>query len=176
MSRAFFLKTPRLGFSRWRESDLALARQLWGDARVTKLIGAERGFSAEQIESRLALEIANEREFGVQYWPVFRLLDDVFMGACGLRPYDLPWRIYELGAHLVPDVWGNGYASEAARAVIDYAFVSLGAENLFCGHNPNNTASRRLVEKLGFHFIGEEYYAPTGLMHPSYLYIAPPNE
>ena len=37
-----------------------------------------------------------------------------------------------------PKFWGHGYATEAANAVINYAFEVIGAESLFAGHNPNN--------------------------------------
>lgn len=60
------------------------------------------------------------------------------------------------------------YGSEAIAAVIKYAFTILGAEKLFAGHNPKNTASRQLLNRLGFAYIGDEFYAPTGLYHPSY--------
>jgi RimJ/RimL family protein N-acetyltransferase len=64
---------------------------------------------------------------------------------------------------------GQGYADEAARAVIDYAFGSLETSELFARHNPANHASRRLLEKLGFRYTHDEHYAPTGLCHPSYM-------
>ena len=59
--------------------------------------------------------------------------------------------------------WGQGLAQEAGRAVIEFAFETLGVKGLFAGHHPANDASRRLIEKLGFHFTHEEFYAPTGL-------------
>jgi RimJ/RimL family protein N-acetyltransferase len=65
--------------------------------------------------------------------------------------------------------WRCGYASEAACAVIEYAFKKLKANGLFAGHNPRNEASRCLLEKLGFHYTHDEYYPPTGLNYPSYL-------
>ncbi|HUV51221.1 MAG TPA: GNAT family protein, partial [Anaerolineae bacterium] len=43
---------------------------------------------------------------------------------------------------------------------------------LFAGHNPKNEASRHLLEKLGFRYSHDEYYAPTGLNHPSYMMTA----
>lgn len=61
-----------------------------------------------------------------------------------------------------------GYAVEAARAVIDDAFSVLNADGLFAGHNPKNTASAKVLGKLGFEYIGGEFYEPTGLYHPSY--------
>jgi RimJ/RimL family protein N-acetyltransferase len=45
-------------------------------------------------------------------------------------------------------------------------------DGLFAGHNPKNEASRQLLEKLGFRYTHDEYYAPTGLNHPSYMMTA----
>ena len=65
--------------------------------------------------------------------------------------------------------WGQGYAIEAARGIIKYAFQVLGVEGLFAGHNPKNIASKNLLEKLGFQYTHDEFYKQTGLNHPSYL-------
>jgi len=164
---AYFLQSQRLGFRPWSDADLDLAMGLWGDPEVTRLIGGS--FSRDQVRERLAREIATLREYGVQYWPVFLLVAGDHVGCCGLRPYRIEERVYELGCHLRRAYWGQGYAQEAARAVIGYAFGALGAAALFAGHNPANEASRHLLLKLGFVYTHDEYYAPTGLYHPSYL-------
>ena len=66
-----FLKTERLGFRCWREEDAAYALTLWGDYQVTKLIDARGQLSEDQVLERLAKEIEMEREYAVQYWPMF---------------------------------------------------------------------------------------------------------
>jgi len=109
------------------------------------------------------------REFKVQYWPMFFLRTGEHVGCGGLRPYKVEEDILELGFHLLPNYWGEGLAIEAARGIITYAFDSLGAKALFAGHHPENAASRRVLEKLGFARTHEELYPPTGLLHPSYL-------
>ena len=119
------------------------------------------------IKNRLELEMANGREYGVEYWPIFKLGNDEFMGCCGLRPHQGEAK-YEVGVHLLPEFWGQGYACEALRTVARYAFASLGAGRLFAGHNPHNVASKRLLAKVGFTCVGDEFYEPTGLYHPSY--------
>lgn len=144
-----------------------MAMELWGDAKVTAFIGGP--FSAEIVQSRLTKEIGQMRECGLQYWPIFLLDGDRYVGCAGLRPYRLEERVYELGIHLLRRFWGQGLAKEAALAVIGYAFDVLHAEALFAGHHPANEASRRLLLKLGFVPTHEELYPPTGLMHPSYL-------
>ncbi len=168
-STQYFLGTSRLGFRRWREADVDIALGLWGDPNVTRRFDARGKLSKDQIRQRLAQEISCQREHGIQYWPIFNLKTREHVGCCGLRPYDLSREIYEIGFHIRSDRWRQGYASEAAAAVIDYAFDTLKAKALFAGHHPQNDASRHLLAKLGFRYTHDEYYPPTGLYHPSYL-------
>lgn len=168
----FFIRTARLGFRHWREDDLALALGLWGDVRVTRFIDARGELSREQVQQRLAAEIAGQSEYGLQYWPIFLLASNEHVGCCGLRPYDPARQIYEIGFHIRPEYWRRGYAREAALAVMHYAFEKLNAAGLFAGHNPQNEASRHLLAKLGFQYTHDEYYPATGLEHPSYLMTA----
>lgn len=171
--REFIMRTERIGFSLWKEEDTELARLLWGDPEVTHYISADGRFSDEQIKARLQTEISNGDQYQVQYYPMFELKSEEFIGCCGLRPYfekasKCIDSTYEIGFHLRRKFWGNGYAKEAASAVIHYAFEHFRAEKLFAGHHPENHASRKLLEKLGFRYIGSCYYEPTGLKHPSY--------
>jgi [ribosomal protein S5]-alanine N-acetyltransferase len=164
--RSYFMRTSRLGFGTWSRDDLALAIALWGDARVTHLIGGP--FSPQWVEERLALEIATQSSYGFQYWPVFRLADDAHVGCAGLRPVPGSEGVLELGFHLRTEHWGQGFATESARAVITYAFTTAGAGTLVAGHHPQNEASRRVLLRLGFQHTHDAHYAPTGLDHPSY--------
>jgi ribosomal-protein-alanine N-acetyltransferase len=164
--RSYFMRTPRLGFSTWSPDDLELAMALWGDARVTRLIGGP--FSRRWVEERLALEIANQARLGIQYWPVFRLADDEHLGCAGLRPVPDSEDVLELGFHLRPEHWGRGFATEASRAAIAYGFGTAGARTLVAGHHPENEASRRVLERLGFRHTRDELYVPTGMAHPTY--------
>lgn len=171
--REFFIQTERIGFSMWKEEDSELAESLWGDPEVTRYISADGKFSREQINARLQTEISNGEKYHVQYYPIFVPESGELIGCCGLRPYfedlsECNGGVYEIGFHLRRKFWGNGYAKEAASAVIDYAFEQIKAEKLFAGHHPENQASRILIEKLGFREIGRRYYKPTGLNHPSY--------
>jgi RimJ/RimL family protein N-acetyltransferase len=160
------IKSKRIRFGHWAKTDIDLAHELWGEPDVTKYISKTGLFSDEQIAERLKFEIASEKESGVQYWPFFEKTSGKFVGVAGLHPHGVG--IYEIGFHLKPEFWGKGYAIEAAEKVIDYAFNELGAKELFAGHNPNNIASKKLLEKLGFEYTGDEFYEPTGLYHPSY--------
>jgi ribosomal-protein-alanine N-acetyltransferase len=171
MTRPYFLTTVRLGFGLWTPGDLDLSMALWGDPRVTRLIGGP--FSRQQVSERLAREIASQEQHGFQYWPVFRLSDGVNVGCCGLRPNPAEKGVLEFGVHLRPEFWRQGYGGEAGEAVIRHAFATLGARGLNAGHHPRNEASKALLLSFGFDYTGDEFYAPTGLRHPSYLLLGP---
>lgn len=170
--REYFMQTDRIGFSLWNKEDNSLAEMLWGEPEVTRYICASGKFTKEEIQRRLEKEMRQQKEYGVQYWPVFDLADQELIGCCGLRPYldetgdDV--LVYEIGFHLRKEYWGLGYASEAARAAIAYAFRRQKADQIFAGHHPENEASGRLLKRLGFSYAGMNYYEPTGLYHPSY--------
>ena len=162
--------SERLRFRRWREDDLPLARLLWDDRDVTARIGAV------DAAARLELERTHDREHGVQYWPMFERASDAdtesaFVGCAGLKPRDPERHVFELGFHLRPAHWGKGFATEAARAVVRFAFAEAGARELFAGHHPENAASRGVLLKIGFRYTGDELFPPTGLMHPSYSLV-----
>ena len=82
--------------------------------------------------------------------------DGTVLGACGVaeRAEEAP----EIGYWLAFAFWGKGYATEAARAVIDYAFDDLHYAVLHAGARVSNPASRRVLEKCGFQWTGVGLY------------------
>jgi RimJ/RimL family protein N-acetyltransferase len=79
------------------------------------------------------------------------MLDGTLIGACGIDPRD---EGAELGYWLGAGYWGHGFMTEAARAVIDYAFGDLRHETLQSGARVTNPASRRVLEKCAFQWTG----------------------
>jgi ribosomal-protein-alanine N-acetyltransferase len=167
----YFLKSRRLGFRCWKEEDLPLALELWSDPEVTAFTGGP--FDPEAVHARLTREILHMNRHGFQYWPVFLLDGNAHVGCAGLQIYNEKERVYELGYQLRRAFWGQGLAKEAAQAVIDYAFTSVGAEALFAGHHPLNEASRRVLLAVGFSPAGWEVYPPTGILEPTYRLLKP---
>jgi RimJ/RimL family protein N-acetyltransferase len=78
-----------------------------------------------------------------------------FIGLCGIDPREAD---AELGYWLGVPYWSRGYATEAARAVIDHAFGDLGHDILQAGARVSNPASRRVLEKCGFQWTGVGLY------------------
>ena len=141
---------------------------LWGDAEVTRLTDARPRLGREEVAERLRAEIDTADAHGMQYWPMY-LDDGTHVGAAGLRPHAAG--VLELGFHIRTALAGRGFATEAGRAVVAYAWSHWPVgqvDALFAGHNPDNTASRRVLTKLGFAYTHEELYAPTGCVHPCY--------
>ena len=79
------------------------------------------------------------------------LRDGPVIGACGIAMQD---GAPDVGYWLGVKYWSKGYATEATRAVIDYAFTELGHDSLSAGARVTNPASRRILEKCGFQWTG----------------------
>lgn len=163
--------TRRLVARSWRLDDLPSAIELWGDPAVTALIDSRGKLSDRQVAEKLRTEIEREGSCGVQYWPLFARDSGGFVGCGGLRPwiYTPDEANFEIGFHIVKRCWGKGFATEAALGVLEYGWEKLRLAKVYAGHHPDNTASQRILAKLGFEFVADVFYEPTGLMHPSYL-------
>jgi RimJ/RimL family protein N-acetyltransferase len=139
---AFNLSTERLRLRPWAETDVDVFRAL-----VT-----ERGNgvpSVATIKERIATQLAATARTGIALLPICRRLEGDFIGYCGLivgrSSLDEPEIAYELfrRAH------GRGYATEAARAVLDAA-IATGRTRLWSTVGSWNTPSLRVLAKLGF--------------------------
>jgi RimJ/RimL family protein N-acetyltransferase len=83
------------------------------------------------------------------------------IGACGLAQLD--GRTPDIGYWLGAPFWGKGYASEVARALVDYGFGDCGHTVLLAGARVSNPASRRVLEKCGFRWTGVGLYRVRAL-------------
>lgn len=83
------------------------------------------------------------------------LRDKTIIGACGIAMQE---QTPELGYWLGVPYWGQGYATEAVHAVIDYTFTDLKHDALQAGARVTNPASRRVLEKCGFQWTGVGLY------------------
>jgi [ribosomal protein S5]-alanine N-acetyltransferase len=92
------------------------------------------------------------------------------IGFCGLFffPDVVGQPEVELGYRLVRSAWGQGFATEAAQAVRDFAFTTLGIKRLIAMIDPSNTASIRVAEKIGMRY--EKEVMLEGYSHPDHVY------
>lgn len=96
-------------------------------------------------------ELEAERGYGV--WAV--VASDHLVGQCGLAPVEGTGPGVELVYHFATEAWGKGFATEAARAVLSYAFGTIGLERVVALVMPENVASCRVAEKAGMRFEQE---------------------
>lgn len=96
-------------------------------------------------------------DFGIGRWAVIERSTGLFVGWAGLKwiTEEINGRtgFYDLGYRLLPEFWGKGFATEAAKASIHYAFNELKLEQLFAITHIENKASAHILQKCGFTLI-----------------------
>lgn len=99
-----------------------------------------------------------ERERGFAVWAVDAKDTGGFIGQCGLYPIEGTGPEIEIAYHYTKASWGRGYATEAAIAVLGYAFGPLRLDRVIALVMEQNLGSRRVVEKAGMRFEGTATY------------------
>jgi RimJ/RimL family protein N-acetyltransferase len=143
------LETERLVLRAPKLEDVKAMVSLANDLRVSQNTARlPHPYTAADAEKFIAYIDATEAEIAFSV----TLTDGTLIGVCGLASggRDVPEFGYWYGA----EHWGHGYATEAARAVIDYAFGDLRHAALQAGARVSNPASRRVLEKCGFQWTG----------------------
>lgn len=87
-------------------------------------------------------------------WAIAQRQSDRMIGSCALFKLDRNHRRAELGFALASAHWGQGYAQEALRLALAYAFGTLELNRIEADIDPRNAASIRLVERMGFRYEG----------------------
>jgi RimJ/RimL family protein N-acetyltransferase len=144
------IRTDRLVLRSWREEDRQPFAAMNADPVVMEYFPApltpvESDAFADRIERHL-----NDRGYGL--WAVEILGAAPFIGFVGLAdvPADLPPAPgVEIGWRLAREHWGCGYATEAARAALHFAFKSLELVEVVSFTSATNKRSRRVMERLG---------------------------
>lgn len=90
---------------------------------------------------------------GFGFWGVRERDREDLIGFCGLRHVE-PTEDVEILYGIEPTLWSRGYATEAARALLAWAFRETGLPRIFAGADPPNRASFRVLQKLGMRFDG----------------------
>lgn len=110
-----------------------------------------RDNSFRACRRRILVHEGHRRRDGCAPWVAIRREDDRIIGWGGAYhdPFDPGWGC-EIGYHLHPDVWGQGYASELTVAALSFARDVLRLSKICAFAHPDNAASRRVLTKAGF--------------------------
>ena len=146
------IKTERLILRQWQESDLEPFAALNADPKVREFYpGLMSREESDQMVERCRKNIARR---GWGFWAVTLAETDVFIGMIGLEEVDFKAPFVpavEIGWRLAFEHWGQGYAVEGAKAALNYAFETLGLDEIVSFTAVENRRSRRVMEKLGMH-------------------------
>ncbi|MFW5748585.1 MAG: GNAT family N-acetyltransferase [Chloroflexota bacterium] len=88
------------------------------------------------------------------HWAITRTGADGVIGHCGFYAWERAHRRVDIGYHILPAYWGHGCATEAAQAVVDWCFASMGLHRIQADCTAGNDASERVMIKCGFTLEG----------------------
>jgi RimJ/RimL family protein N-acetyltransferase len=144
------LRTDRLVLRQWRESDLGPFAAVNGDPEAMRYFA--NTMTREQSDDLAQAVSAHIERRGWGFWAVEVVDGPSFVGCVGLSEPNFEAHFMpavEVGWRLAREHWGNGYATEAARAAIDFGFGTLGLDEIVAMIAPANAPSRRVAERLG---------------------------
>ncbi len=172
------LRTPRLLLRQWRESDLDPFVALNADSEVMRHFPAV--LTREQTVRAVKQAHSRIEENGWGLWAVEVSGDGRFIGFVGLAAPEFDAHFtpaVEVGWRLARDRWGNGYATEGARAAVAYGFEELGLAEIVSFTTVANGRSRRVMERLGMtHDEADDFdhpSVPPGPLQRHVLYRLP---
>mgnify|MGYP002085118139 CR=1 FL=1 len=147
----FMLMTERLRFETWKREDKDLLFELHADPRMQKSYApGPNKWTIQAIELRLTGYMEEQANFGFTKWKLC-LSDGTFIGRAGWSPWGKA--TLEIGYAIKPQFWNNGYASEAASALLAWGQAHHPHDTLVGFALSNNSASRRILEKIGMKFV-----------------------
>lgn len=148
------LETERLLLREFRGTDLEAYAPMQADPEVMRFIGDGKTFERDMTWRSIAGMLGHWRLRGYGMWAVEEKATGILVGRAGF--IDPPgWPGFELGWLLGREYWGRGYATEAARRCLRYAFEELGRDRVISLIRHANAPSIRVAERIGEKPAGE---------------------
>ncbi len=160
------LETERLILRRFTPDDVDLLVELDSDPEVMRYLNGGSPTPREVIEREALPRFLrfNDRANGVGYWAAIERASGSFLGRVFLRIMDLDHpEVLDLGYRLRQAAWGQGYATEASRALLRQVFADPGIQRITAAALAGNIASRRVMEKAGMTLVRRYRMTPARL-------------
>lgn len=161
-SQPISLATERLWLRPWQPADLPQFAALNADPRV--MAHFPRVLTAEESDRQAASILVHLQKHGFGFWAVEAIGVADFVGFVGISIPSFEAHFtpcVEVGWRLAFEHWGHGYATEAARAAVDFAFGRLGLEQIVAFTVPPNWRSIRVMQRLGMtHSTDDDFDHP----------------
>lgn len=142
------LETERLVLRMWREGDFEEHAAICADPEVMRFLGEGKPMSRFEAWRHMSMLAGHWHLRGYGHWAVEEKGSGRLLGRVGFFNPE-GWPGFELGWTLGRPYWGRGYATEAARRALGYAFAEMGKGHVISLIDPANTASIRVAERLG---------------------------
>lgn len=143
------IETERLVLRAFREGDAEPLAAIHGDEQVMRYLGGMTDGSAHSAFNTILGYLGHWHLRGFGRWAVEEKASGRMIGRTGFYENAHEWPGNELGWTFVREMWGKGYATEAARAARDFGFERLGMSRVFSMINPQNAASQAVAKRLG---------------------------
>ena len=142
------LQTDRLLLRMFRESDFEAYAGICADPDVMRYLGEGKPLSRMDAWRQMAMVLGHWQLRGYGLWAVEEKVSGALVGRIGFFNPE-GWPGFEVGWMLGRPYWGNGFATEGARAVLQYAFTEMQRTHVISLIRPENAASIRVAERLG---------------------------
>ncbi|MDY7013367.1 MAG: GNAT family N-acetyltransferase [Cyanobacteriota bacterium] len=142
------LKTERLILRMFREEDFNDYAEIFGDPEIARYLGDGQPLSRFAAWRSLAATLGHWQLRGYGMWAIEERQSGALVGRVGFF-YPEGWPGFELGWVLNRPYWGRGYATEGAKAALNYGFGELGREHTISLIRPENFKSIQVAERLG---------------------------
>lgn len=172
-------ETERLRLRTWDEDDELPFFELMNTPAVMRWLGGVQ--KAEQWSAGFSRLRTYQQELGFTFWLVERPVDGAILGFCGLKHTNAPGAgaitgDIEIGWRLREDVWGRGYAKEAAIASLDLGFDRFAAARIVAVTAAGNLPSQGLMLRLGMRRRSEldffdERFPSDSDVNPQVVYV-----
>jgi [ribosomal protein S5]-alanine N-acetyltransferase len=146
--------TERLTAERLRPEHLSDYVRLFQDVRVMESLSPDgKPLPAAEVARWLQLSLDQWDRHHYGYWVIRTKDGNRFAGRAGLKSVDMLGKNeVELAYALLPEFWGQGFATEISTAILELAFKTIGLTEVVCFTLTTNLASQRVMKKVGFQF------------------------
>jgi RimJ/RimL family protein N-acetyltransferase len=149
------IPTARLVLRARSIDDLDACVAMHADPEVVRYFGGVR--PPEDVRAEIAHRIGLRHPAGLGYWTVQQAGTEDFLGWAALIPVEDRGPEIEVGYRLRREAWGRGLGTEAAAALLDHGFGTLGLGEIVAMTHPDNHRSQRVLAKLGFRRAGQRF-------------------
>lgn len=153
----YIIETEQLALRELTMNDLQPWYQILSDRETMQYYSC--AFDMDKTKRWIDWNLDNYRRYGFGLWAVILKETNKFIGDCGITMQNIhgDGNLYpEIGYHIDKRFWRKGYASQAAKACLKYAFENLDFDEIFSYQKWTNISSRKVAEKIGMS-LREEY-------------------